>query len=127
MLQRVEALICRYSPAFVVLEDMEHTQRRVRAARRIGAIAKYGVARKIRVQLVSRGAVRLLFSATGSTKYDIAVAIAKVYPELQPRVPRRRKPWMSEDERMNIFDAMSFALTAFRSLENQQQQWSEAA
>ena len=32
------------------------------------------------------------------------------FPELAPRLPRFRKLWMSEDERMSIFDALSLAL-----------------
>ena len=30
--------------------------------------------------------------------------IANRFPELDPRLPRFRKPWMSEDYRMSIFD-----------------------
>jgi hypothetical protein len=41
------------------------------------------------------------------------VAIAKRFPELAPRLPRFRKPWMSEDYRMSIFDAVAMALTLF--------------
>jgi len=30
------------------------------------------------------------------------------------RLPRLRKPWMSEDYRMSIFDAVALALTIFQ-------------
>lgn len=40
-------------------------------------------------------------------------AIAERFPELQPRLPRVRKIYMSEDERMDIFDAVSLALACF--------------
>ena len=54
------------------------------------------------------------FSESGATtKYEGAVAIAKRFPELAPRLPRFRKPWMSEDYRMSIFDAVGFALVYF--------------
>jgi hypothetical protein len=37
--------------------------------------------------------------------------IAKRFPEeLGSRLPPERKPWMSEDSRMNIFDAVALAL-----------------
>ena len=34
--------------------------------------------------------------------------MANHFPELAPRLPRFRKPWMSEDYRMSIFDAIAF-------------------
>jgi hypothetical protein len=34
--------------------------------------------------------------------------------ELAPRLPRFRKPWMSEDYRMSIFDAVSWAVAQFQ-------------
>ena len=46
-------------------------------------------------------------------KQEIAIAIAERFPELAPRLPRSRKPWMSEDYRMSIFDAVALALTFF--------------
>jgi len=34
------------------------------------------------------------------------------FPELARFLPRERKPWMSEDERMRIFDAAALAWLA---------------
>jgi len=48
-------------------------------------------------------------------KQEIAGAIAKRFPELAPRLPRFRKPWMSEDYRMSIFDAVGLAITFFQA------------
>lgn len=50
----------------------------------------------------SRTNIRDTFRAYGTTKRDIALAIAERFPELAHRLPRVRKPWMSEDERMGI-------------------------
>jgi len=50
-----------------------------------------------------------------NTKHEIAHAVAQQLPELAPRLPRFRKPWMSEDYRMAIFDAAALALTYFHS------------
>jgi hypothetical protein len=61
---------------------------------------------------VSRREVQKRFVHSGTTKYEIAVAVARLFPELTSRLPRQRKPWMSEDKRMSIFDAVSFALVA---------------
>jgi hypothetical protein len=62
----------------------------------------------------SRQKVRQAFAALhASTKYEIALAVVGQLPELMPRLPRFRKLWMSEDERMAIFDAAALALTYF--------------
>jgi hypothetical protein len=45
----------------------------------------------------------------------MAQAVAARFPELAPRLPPQRKPWMSEDCRMAIFDAAAFVLALFWS------------
>ena len=47
------------------------------------------------------------------TKYQRAVALVSRFPELEARLPRQRKPWMTEDSRINIFDALGFAVVCF--------------
>ena len=48
-----------------------------------------------------------------TTKREIAEAIVREFPELEPRLPPVRKIWMSEDVRMSIFDAAALAITFF--------------
>jgi hypothetical protein len=50
-----------------------------------------------------------------SNKAKTARIVAAKFPELRSRLPPERKPWMSEDYRMAIFDAAAFALTLFGS------------
>ena len=66
---------------------------------------------------MTRAQVAQHFEASGGTKYEIAVAITRWLPELEGYLPPRRKLWFPEDERMNVFDAVSFALTALWPLE----------
>ena len=85
----------------------------------IDDISKLASKRKIKVRRFSRVKVKQAFSESGaSNKYEIAVAIAGRFPELAPRLPRFRKPWMSEDYRMSIFDAVALASTFFFKLKN---------
>jgi hypothetical protein len=80
----------------------------------INEISKLASTRKIRVRRFSRVKVKQAFSESGaSTKHGIALEIAKRFPELAPRLPRFRKPWMSEDYRMSIFDAVGLGMTFF--------------
>lgn len=50
------------------------------------------------------------------TKWHAAEHLASKYPELLSRMPRKRKPWMSEDWSMNLFDALLVAEGALLEL-----------
>ena len=79
----------------------------------------HSLAPNIRVRSFSRAKVKQTLGESGaSNKYEIAIAIAKRFPELTTRLPRFRKPWMSEDYRMSIFDAVALALTFFFKFKN---------
>lgn len=114
-LARVEALVDRYAPSLIVLEDVGDSKRRKRAARLIEVVVRYAVTRRITAVRVRREQVGKAFGGR-PTKHEIAVAIAAVFPELAPRLPRRRRLWDSESEQMNVFDALSFALTALAAM-----------
>lgn len=103
LLGRVEAFVDRYQPSLIVLEDVNDTRRGMKARNRILAIARFSLARRIPARMVSRRQVRETFRHHGLTKFQIAVAIAKMFPELAPRMPRYRKPWMSEDHEDEYF------------------------
>ena len=112
-LKLIEDLIDQYQPSVIVVED--YTGKGSRRCRRVGGlindISKLASKRKIRVRSFSRVKVKQAFSElSAKTKYEIAMAIVNRFPELAPRLPRFRKPWMSEDYRMSIFDAMALAM-----------------
>jgi hypothetical protein len=108
---RVEEIFNRTLPDLLVLEDGRGTKRGPRARRLIKGIKKIAKRRKLLVRFVSRSRVREVFHPA-RTKQEIAESIATSFPELRSRLPRRRKPWMAEDERMSIFDAVSFCVAA---------------
>jgi len=67
---------------------------------------------KVRLISVTRVRTQLLGEAKG-TKFAVAQTLAEKFPvELASRLPPKRRPWMSEDPRMDIFDAVGIA-TAF--------------
>jgi hypothetical protein len=112
----IEKLLARYSPDVVILEDYEgagsHRRPRVRAL--IRSIEGLARRRGIRERSFSRRDIRRAFDILASpTKHSIATELAKRYPELAPRLPSVRKCYESEDERTNLFDAASLALTYF--------------
>lgn len=125
-LRRIEKLIERYAPAVLVLEDLrgQAARRRRRAHRVIQAASMLARRSAASTARFSRRTMRRVLAGTqAATKQTLALAIAERFPELTPRLPRLRKPWMSEDERMSIFDAASLALTYYA---NQRQHASNA-
>jgi Holliday junction resolvasome RuvABC endonuclease subunit len=115
-LKLIEDLIDRYLPSVIVVEDYagKGSRRCHRVGELINEISKLALERKVKARSFTRLKVKQAFSEFGaSTKHEIAVAIAARFPELEPRLPRFRKPWMSEDYRMSIFDAVAFGLAFF--------------
>ncbi len=114
-LLKVEELIAHYQPQVMVLEDNsgEGSRRSVRIrtlGRRIIALA---ASLNVSVVVFSRGQIRQVFFADGEgTKHALAEILARRFPEeLGPRLPPKRKPWKSEDCRMDIFAAVALAVT----------------
>src|ERR1039457_2771097 len=113
-LAKVEKLIAHYQPGLLVLEDAsaKGSRRSPRIRKLSQQIINMAVTRKVSVKLFSRDQVMKTFTTDGhGTKHAMAEIIAKRFPEeLGSRLPPKRKPWMSEDSRMNIFDAVALAL-----------------
>ncbi len=112
----IEALIARYEPDVIVLEDCEAcgSRRCPRVRALIRQIVRRAAKHDIKTHRFAGRQIREAFAATnGLTKYRRARAIAEQFPELAPRVPPVRRPWMSEDYRMSIFDAVGLAVTFF--------------
>jgi hypothetical protein len=114
-LQKIRELTAFYRPDLVVLEEYEGpgSRRAKRIRTLINLMAAHAVEKGIGTTYLSRAAVRDCFGL--ETKRQIAEAIAREFPELEPRMPPVRRIWMSEDRRMSIFDAVSLAITFFRN------------
>lgn len=116
-LQAVERLIERYTPDLLLVEDSSARDcwRRQRVRDLLGELVALASRCGVRVRRVSRTKVGKTFAGFGASNKDqIARLIAARFPELALRLPPERKPWMSEDARMAIFDAAAFALVFFR-------------
>jgi hypothetical protein len=114
-LQKIRELTDFYRPDVLVLEDYEGPgSRRARRIRTlINLVAGHAAEEGMSTAFFSRAAVRTCFGL--ETKRQIAEAIARELPELEPRMPPIRRIWMSEDRRMGIFDAVSLAMTFFHN------------
>jgi Holliday junction resolvasome RuvABC endonuclease subunit len=117
-LRKVRELIAFYRPDVLVIEDYDGlgSRRAKRIQTLINLMTAHAAEERITVASFSRSEVRACFSSTGSTtKRQIAESIAREFPELEPRLPPVRRIWMSEDSRMNIFDAAALGITFFHS------------
>jgi len=113
-LAKVAELIRHYQPEVFVFEDCRKSRRCPRVRRLLDHICNLAIHKSVRPRSVPASRVRKVFlSFHARTKHEIAQVIAQQLPDLAPRLPRYRKPWMSEDYRMAIFDAAALALTYF--------------
>jgi hypothetical protein len=109
-------LITRYHPRIMVLEDVaaKGCRRRRRVRELVEVLDRYGRERGLTVRKVAQARVKRTFLPLGiRNKNQMARFVAAQFPELARCVPPERKPWMSEDTRMAIFDAAAFALASF--------------
>ena len=111
---KAKAMLNHYAPDVLVLEDT--LVKPFRRARRIRELTKRLLSvsknQNVRVMLLRREQVRMVFFPDGQgTKYALAQILAERFPdELGLRLPPKRRPWMSEDSRMDIFGAVALAL-----------------
>src|SRR5437867_791532 len=110
-------LIRRYEPDLLITEDgaRQGSSRRLRSRLTLRRIERFAKRHRVRVRTYSRAAVEDTFALIGvsKNKHQIATLIANWYPELLPRLPGPQKPWTGDNRSMNVFDAVSFALTFF--------------
>lgn len=112
--RRVLRLLKRWEPELLVLEEPEGSRRGRRARRIIDELAKLADRQNVAWCMVTRRQVHDAFGDPPN-KHQVALQVAERFPELRHRLPRPRQPWMSEDERMALFDAASFALTVLHA------------
>lgn len=101
----------------LVLEnpEAERCERRPKVKAMLRRLASVARTNGIEVHKVSRFEVRQQYVERGLTrKHAVAAAIAALFPELAPLVPRTRKVYRSEEARADIFDALSLLLHVWR-------------
>jgi hypothetical protein len=123
-LRRIESLLALHTPDVLVLQDM--SERGTRRARRIRELnhhtADLAEQRGVLVSTYTRAQVVEYFAELGATtKQKIAETIARHIPALNLFVPPVRKPWMSQNARMGIFDATALAWMFVQSINSHQQ------
>jgi hypothetical protein len=115
-LEEIKKLIDRYRPEVLVIEDTTNggSRRTSRIRKLYRMLVHFAEAEYLDLYRCSKKEVKTCFASVGAgTKYEIAKAIATQIPAFAHRIPRFRKPWMSEDPRQSLFDAAALGLTYF--------------
>ena len=115
-IERFITLIERHRPDVVILQDPDDLIRR--GSRRAGQLA-WGFAAHAEghgipsVTRSRRDVLTAFAHLCPCTKHTIAQAIIEMIPVFGQHQPPRRKPWMSEDSRMALFDAAALTISYF--------------
>ena len=115
-LRIVDSLIELYDPNMIIVEDcrMKGCRLGEQAKDLIEEVAVLASARRIKCQRCARQSADKVFSRhQAHGKQQIAVELAEWFPELARHLPRPRKPSVSEDPRMSIFDALALAVVHY--------------
>ena len=110
-------LITGFWPKYFVVEDAAaiSCRRAARIKELLKTIRILGEDMGCPVYPLARLSVRQWFCRNNAkSKQDIAEAVCQLYPELSPRLPRRRKPWESERYALTLFEAVALGV-AFQS------------
>ena len=116
-LAKICALVSHYHPGVIVIEDsrVKGSVRAPRIKKLHSQIGSVGEKHRVKVVALPRHRVRqALFPAGAGTKHAVAELLAKRFPEeLGLRLPPKRRPWMSEDSRIEMFDAVALCVAFF--------------
>lgn len=112
----VNKLCTALRPETLVIEDCETapSKRQERVRRLYALIATLAETDNRPLARYSKERVRRTFREAGAIdRYEIAQAIASYIPAFVYRMPKVRKLWQSQDDRLAIFDAAALALTHY--------------
>lgn len=111
----VNALVRKHAPDALAIEDCDALgSRRCRRVRvLIRKLTGTAALQTLTVRLVSpRLLCEICTGSRDATKHEVAVSLTRRFPELARHLPPPRKPWMTEDVRMSVFDAVGLAVAA---------------
>ncbi len=121
ILRYVEPLISIFDPCVIVMRRTRHEKqnhrRQVNAALRV--IRAEAARRSIQIETVTANDLKQALHPSGRNKDHIAAAVARRFPELHWKLPRIRRPWISEGYNMILFDAVATAMTIWARSEGE--------
>lgn len=110
-LTKIKEIACYYQPGILILEDYKNSNKSERVKQLIEKICDCGKS-NLKIHRYSKDQIKNTFDVFGAkNKYEISKRIAEVYPQLNSKLPEKRKAWETENYYQGIFDAMALVLT----------------
>lgn len=112
--RKLVQLIERVRPGEFVIEAFDQRKPPVKAV--AAALVSAAADRGLFVEAHTRSSVQQAFEVVGaSTREDIAAVLARHFPALALRLPKRRRPWDGEDKRLAIFNAAAVVIAHYHN------------
>ena len=111
--KRLAVLLESFAPSAIVIkrERWDRAQISPHIRSLVEVVTKVASAHSVSICLIGDDDVRRTFRNMGcETRDEIAAALARIFPELQWRLPPKRRPWQSEHPRLAMFDAIALGL-----------------
>lgn len=110
-IHKLSRVIDRYRPDVLVIEDPAESPKGNKVKDWLIWAEEFAKEeRKIKCVAVSQEEFRVYTSSYGSSKREMAMRLARLFPELENLVPPKRKAWEHEKRSMRIFVALERAL-----------------
>jgi hypothetical protein len=113
MVEALDVVLRRTRPLFVASESHAGLNKRHRGQLFSEAVIVACAAHHIMVLEVNSADSLGVSGVSQPTKWDVAAAMAKCFPEVERKLPKRRKPWQGEDDRIGLFIALAVATVAW--------------
>lgn len=108
---KVSKFLSLYLPDVVVTRGTRMVAGQHNARNVLKRLVKMTKSESVPIVVLERAKIGKFFARHECyTKHDIARFAANRFPELQWRIPRRRKPWQPESSTAAMFDAIATAL-----------------
>jgi len=110
--ETISKVLRKMRPLFIALDRLAGAKKRTRGKAFDKALERASADRRIMILSVDR---RKAASGRHSqpNRWDIAEEMAKRFPEIAHKLPSRRKPWQSDDDRIGLFLALAAATVAW--------------
>lgn len=109
----IAVILKRARPLFVAIEPKGGPKKRHRGHLFGDAVEEACKAHGIMLLSVQSREIEALADVDRANKWDVAKAMAERFPDLAPRLPKRRKAWKGEDDRIGLFMALAAAAVAW--------------
>lgn len=107
---RLRRILTRYDPTLVVVES-RYRNANFNSNPLIASLSIFAKELGIRLEYMTLGTLKLYFAQHGAhTRFEIAIAVAKLIPDLAWQLPPKRQPWESDHYAFPIFDAAALVL-----------------